>query len=245
VPPASLHGLRAHLHALTPPSRHGHLALDAGAIDHALGGGLTLGALHSIEGAGIEAETGAAQAWFLATLLGRLPGTAPIFWVAQTTDLYPPGLVSLGFDPARLIQIHTISQNETLAVTETLLRSGACAAVIAELGRTGHLSSRRLHMAALSQGTTCFMLRRFPHGRKPTDMLAAAVTSWCVTPAPSLLLSHRLPGPIRLRCDLLHARTAPPGTWILEQEDHPDASHPFRVAAELADPPTALRRLAS
>ena len=185
MPPASLRGLRAHLHALAPPSRHGLLPLDAGAIDHALGGGLPLGALHTIEGAGIEAETGASQAWFLAMLLSRLPGTSPIFWVAQTADLYPPGLVSLGFNPARLIQIRTISENETLAITETLLRSGAAAAVIAELGRTGHLSGRRLHMAALSHGTICFALRRFPYGRKPAEPLTATVTNWRITTRPA------------------------------------------------------------
>jgi protein ImuA len=52
-------------------------------MDAALGGGLALGALHSIEGAGIEAETSAAPTAFLATLLARLPGHRKILWIAQ------------------------------------------------------------------------------------------------------------------------------------------------------------------
>jgi hypothetical protein len=245
---ASLQGLRAHLHAIAPPARHGHLALDGGAIDHALGGGLTLGALHSIEGQAIQVETGAAPAWFAASLLRHIPGTAPLFWVAQTTDLYPPGLTTLNLDPARLIHIRTIAEDETLAVTETLLRSGASAAVVAEAGRIARLAGHRLQMAALSHGTTCFLLRRFPWGSPPqADTITAAVTSWRIPPAPSLTLTTTRrppPGPPRLHCALLHARTAPPASWIVEQEDLPHASHPFRVVAGLANPQAAPRRLA-
>lgn len=249
---ASLEGLRAHLHTIAPPARHGRLTLDGGTIDRALGGGLPLGALHSVEGQAIQAETGAAPACFLISLLRHIPGDAPLFWVAQSTDLYPPGLSALHFNPARLIHIRTIAEDETLAVTETLLRSGAAAAVVAEAGRIARLAGHRLQMAALSQGTTCFILRRFPwghpHGRAPhTSDLTAAVTSWRITPAPSQPPSttrRPLPGPPRLHCALLHARTAPPASWIVEQEDIPHASHPFRVVAGLADPQAAPQRLA-
>ena len=72
--PHILNTLRRQMQEIAPPARHGRMRIDGGAMDAALGGGLPLGALHLIEGAGIEAETGAAQAQFLLPLLARLPG---------------------------------------------------------------------------------------------------------------------------------------------------------------------------
>jgi hypothetical protein len=62
---------------MAPPVRHGVLALDGGAVDTALGGGLGLGALHVVEGGALEAETGAVPAAFLATVLSRLGEPRP------------------------------------------------------------------------------------------------------------------------------------------------------------------------
>jgi len=220
---------------------HGVLALDGGAMDAALAGGLALGALHEIEGAGIEAETATAPASFLATLLARLPGN--VFWIARVCDLYPPGLITLGLDPTRLIQLHVASDDEALGVMERLLRAGVAAAVVAEIGRVGALAGRRLQMACMGSGCTGFVLRRFPHGRREAAPLVAAVTRWRLGPAPSLRQRHA-PGVPRWRAELLHSRIGPACNWIVEQEDRPDAPYPLRLAAGLADPALAARRLA-
>lgn len=236
--------LRARLAVLVPQMRHGVLALDGDEMDAALGGGLALGALHELEGSGIEAETGAIPAAFLATLLRRFPeGTKPVFWISGQGDLYPPGLLGHGFNPARLIQLRSASEEEALTAMEMLLRSAAPAAVVAELGKVGRLAGRRLQMACLGSGCTGFVLRRWPHGRRGAEGIAAAVTRWRLGPSPSLR-QHRIPGPARWRAELLYTRAGPPRDWILEQEDRLDASHPFRLAAGLADPPAATRRLA-
>jgi protein ImuA len=241
--PVPIARLRAQLAALAPPARHGVLALDGGAIDTALGGGLARGALHTVEGVGLEAETGAVPAAFLATLLARLADTRPLFWLAPTTDLYPPGLLTHGLDPARLIQLRTGDGDETLAAMETLLRSAAPSAVVAETGRVGKLAGRRLQLACLGSGVTGFLLRRWPYGRRPAEEITAAVTRWRLAPAPSTR-DGRAPGPPRWQVELLHTRIGVPGHWIIEPEDRHDTPHPLRLAAGLADPPPATRRLA-
>ena len=67
---ATLTALRDHIRRLEQPARHGVLPFGAAAIDAALpGGGLTLGALHEIVGAGGDEEDGAAAAGFAAGIL--------------------------------------------------------------------------------------------------------------------------------------------------------------------------------
>lgn len=235
--------LRSQIAAIAPPARHGVLALDGGCVDAALGGGLALGALHEAQGAGIEAETCAIPAAFLAKILARMPTAKPVFWISPVADLYAPGLIGLGFDPARLIQLRSASDDEALAAMETLLRSKAAACVVTEAGKIGPLAGRRLQMACLGSGCTGFILRRWPHGKRAAEPVAAAVTRWRLGPSPSAKDGHA-PGRPRWHVELLHTRAGPPGEWILEQEDRHDAPHPFRLAAEMAHPPLAARRLA-
>jgi protein ImuA len=180
---------------------------------------------------------------FLANLLARLADPRPVFWLAPTTDLYAPGLLGLGFDPARLIQLRTTNDDETLAAMETLLRSRSPAAVVAEAGRVGKLAGRRLQLACLGAGVTGFLLRRWPYGRRDCEDITAAVTRWRLAPAPSLRAFGE-PGPARWRAELLHARGGLPDTWIIEPEDRHDTPHPLRLAARMADPSPATRRLA-
>ena len=231
--PAALHSLRAQLHALAPRARHGVLAFGDARIDGCFPeGGLALGALHEVAADGIEAETGAIAAGFIACLLARLPGR--LAWIAPQADLYAPGLLAHGLDPGRLVLVHTRGDDETLAAMETVLREGAAAAVVAEAARLGRIASRRLQLACLKRGTTGFVLRRWPHGRKATaPEETASVTRWRIAPAPSAAV-HREPGPPRWRVELEHARGGFEGAWIVEMENA-DATHPLRVVAELAD----------
>jgi protein ImuA len=70
---ADLTALRDRIRRLEQPARYGVLPFGAAAIDAALpGGGLALGALHEIVGAGGDEEDGAASAGFAAGILARL-----------------------------------------------------------------------------------------------------------------------------------------------------------------------------
>jgi protein ImuA len=238
--PALLHSLRAQLQALQPRARHGVLAFGDARVDACFpAGGLPLGALHEIAAGGIEAENGAVGAAFIACLLARLPGS--LVWIAPQADLYAPGLPACGLDPARLTLVQTRTDDETLAAMETVLREGSAAGVVAEAGKLGRIPSRRLQLACLKHGSTGFVLRRWPHGRKeaaPED--TAAVTRWRIAPAPSAA-AHREPGAPRWRVELEHTRGGFEGAWIMELET-PNATHPLRVVAELADAAAAQAR---
>jgi protein ImuA len=231
--PALLHSLRAQLQALQPRARHGVLAFGDARVDACFpAGGLPLGALHEIAADGVEAETGAVGAGFIACLLARLPG--PLAWIAPQADLYPPGLPACGLDPGRLTLVQTRTDEETLAAMEAALREGAAAGVVAEAGRLGRIGSRRLQLACLKHGATGFVLRRWPFGRKTAAAAdTASVTRWRIAPAPSAA-AHREPGAPRWRVELEYARGGLEGAWIMEMEE-PHATHPLRVVAELAD----------
>ena len=215
------------------PASHGVLSMDGAAIDLALGGGLALGALHAVEGEGLEAEMGAVTAAFLVTLMARLPSIKPVFWLACSTDLYAPGLLSFGFDPQRLIQVRPTSDDEILACMEMLLRSTAPVCVVAEIGQVSRLAARRLQMACLKAGCTGFLLHRWHHGRRETTDVSACVTRWRLGSAPSQW-EARSPGRPRWNAALLYTRAGPTANWILEQENGDGTTHPFRVVADLA-----------
>ncbi len=234
TPSPALDGLRARLRLLQPPARHGRLRFGDTRVDACLGGGLALGALHDIAAAGVEAETGAIAAGFLACLLARLPDRRPIFWIAQRDDLYPPGLCAYGLDPGRLVLARAADDTAVLAAMEAALRDGTAAAVVAEAGRVGRIAARRLQLACLGRGSTGFLLRRWPHGRgQQTAEPLAAMTRWRLAPAPSAA-AHDAPGPPRWQVTLLHARGGTEGAWIMQAGGR-DAAHPVHVVAELAD----------
>jgi hypothetical protein len=83
--PASLAALRDRIRQTEQPARHGVLPFGVAAIDDALpGGGLALGAVHEILGAGGDEEDGVAAAGFAAGILARL-GPHPPVAVAPAT----------------------------------------------------------------------------------------------------------------------------------------------------------------
>lgn len=251
---AVLQALRTGLHALADGAAHGVLRFGDARVDACLpGGGLALGNLHEIGAPGLEAETGAVAAGFAACLLAGLPDKRPVFWIAPCCDLYAPGLPACGLDPGRLILVHSGGDAETLAAMETALRAGTAGAVLGEVGILGRLPARRLQLACRKRGSTGFVLRRWPHGRREAaDEATAAVSRWEVAPAPSEA-AFREPGPARWRVVLRHARGGHEGAWIMEatgeatgEATADDAAHPLRVVAELADaaPAPGRRRLA-
>ena len=210
-------------------------------VDRCLGGGLALGQLHEIGAAGIDTEIGALPAAFIATLLARIEPGKPVFWIAPADDLHPPGLLAYGLDPNRLILVGPGKDAEALASMEVALREGVAGAVVGEVGRFDRTASRRLQLACLRHGTTGFVLRRWPYGRRIMDREASvAVTRWLLTPMPSAK-DGKDPGLPRWHVALTHVRWGVPGEWIMEASD--DATHPLRVVAALADHAPEPRRL--
>ena len=196
------------------------------------GGGLPLGQLHEIGAAGLEAETGAVAAGFVAGLLARLAPSRPVFWVTPCGDLYAPGLLSYGLDPGRLVLVRPDGDAATLGAMEAALRSGGAAAVVGEVGAFGRIASRRLQLACLHHASTGFVLRRWPYGRTHADREAtAAVTRWRIAAAPGAP-DAEVARP-RWIVALTHARGGRTGEWVMEVADD-DTPHAFRVVAALA-----------
>lgn len=221
------------------------LAFGDGRVDACLPGGLPLGQVHEIAADGVEAENGGLVAAFAACWLARLPGAQPILWIGPSADLYPPGLLAYGLNPARLLLAHSGGDTATLAAMEAALRLGAAAAVVGEAGAVPRLAGRRLHLACLAQGSTGFVLRRWPYGVKPGAAdVAAVATRWRLATLPSLA-TGREPGPARWQVELTQARGGRPGAWLMEwHKGTSDAPGALRVVAGLADAAPEIRRRA-
>src|SRR5579885_1315262 len=165
----TLHTLRERVRRIERPSvaAHGVVPLGVTAIDRVLpGGGLARGALHEILGAGGDEEDGALAAAFAAGLVARLVATAaaPVLWCLARPDLYGPGLVAHGLDPARLLLAQTARDADLLWAMEEGLRSPGLAAVVGEIAILPDVAGRRLQLAAERSGVTAFVLRRWYGG---------------------------------------------------------------------------------
>ena len=226
---------------------HGILPFGIAAIDRVLpGGGLALGALHEILGAGGDEEDGAVAAAFAAGILGRLAtqessaGDGTVLWCLPHPDFYGPGLTAHGLDPARLVLVRAPRDAEILLAMEEGLRAPGIAAVVGEVGTLPAVASRRLQLAAERSGITAFLLRRWRDGgqaARERNLPNAAVTRWRVAALPS----QPLPGEPgvghpRWRVELLRCRAGEPACWEVEGAD---ATGHVSLASALADRPAA------
>jgi len=107
-------------------------------------GGLALGALHEVLGAGADEEDGAVAAAFAAALLARLTRRhdGPVLWCLATGDLYAPGLAARGLAPECLIVARCRDDSDILWAMEEGLRSAALAAVLGEIGTLAPTTGR-------------------------------------------------------------------------------------------------------
>jgi protein ImuA len=227
-------------------ARHGVLPFGIAAIDQILpDGGLALGAVHEILGAGADEEDGAAAAGFIAGIAGRLDEGA-VLWCLKERDLYGPGLAEHGLDPAR-IAIVRAPHDDLLWALEEGLRSPGLAAVVGEIGRLPMVAGRRLQLAAERSGIPAFLLRRWRTGAEAAaerTRPSAAMTRWRVAPLPSLSCNEPGIGTPRWRVELLRCRGVATAdlSWDLEVAD---ASGALRLPAELGDRPAAPLRPAA
>jgi protein ImuA len=250
---ASLVTLRDRIRRIERPNarRHGVLPFGIDAVDRVLpGGGLALGALHEILGAGADEEDGAAAAGFAAGIAGRL-GSGQVLWCLKRGDLYGPGLAEHGLDPARIVLARAKRDDDILWALEEGLRTsnspgnspGGIAAVVGEVGRVPMVAGRRLQLAAERSGITAFLLRRWQSGGEAAaerERPSAAVTRWRVAAIPSLLGDEPGIGTPRWRVELLRCRGGEAAVWDVEVAD---ATGALSLSAALADRPAASRRL--
>lgn len=237
--PASLNALRDRIRQLEQPARHSVLPFGVAAIDRALpGGGLALGALHEILGQGGDEEDGAAAAGFAAGILARL-GSGPVLWCLKRPDLYGPGLTAHGLDPARLVLVSALRDDDILWAIEEGLRTPGLAAVVGEIGHLPMVAGRRLQLAAERSGVTALLLRRWHNGEEAAaerERPSAALTRWRIAALPSADINVPGIGLPRWRVELLRCRGGAPVAWQVEVAD---ATGHVSLSAALADRPAA------
>jgi protein ImuA len=207
-------------------------------LDAALpGGGLALGALHEVMGAGPDEEDGAVAAAFAAGIAARLVRHrgAPILWCLGGDDLYGPGLAAHGLPLDRLLTLRCRSDVDCLWALEEGVRSGALAGIVGELAILPPAAGRRLQLAAEASGITMLLLRRWREGRVAARQRLApsvAVTRWRVGALPCAASGESGIGTPLWQVELLRCRGGTPAHWILEASD---ATGHVAVAAALAD----------
>jgi protein ImuA len=224
------------------PAR-GVLAFGDARVDRCLpGAGLGLGHWHEFVGEGLEVETAASVAGFVAVLAGGLArgafGRGELVWVLRRDDLHAPGLVGLGFPAERLIQVCARDEAEALGVLEDALRTRGVAAAIGEVGSVDLTAGRRLQLACEQGGGTGFVLRRRPFGGGPKREAAgsAAASRWSIAPAPSQPPADDPGlGAPRWSVTLERCRGGRSGRWLMEASEEDHAAYPLRVVAELGD----------
>ncbi len=232
----SLEALRAQVRALeTGVAAPRVVPLGVPVLDAWLpGGGLTLAALHQVEGARDEWDDGPAAGFCLALAAPLIAALdRPLLWVARQADLHGPGLAAMGLDPGGLILVQADGDREVLWAMEEGLRCGALAGVAGEVAELTPTAGRRLQLAAEVNGVSAFLLRRRFGPLRRAEPPSVASTRWRVAPAPSGSAPlAALPGRPRWRVELLRCRGAAPGNFLMEWDD---ASGRFALAAALRD----------
>ena len=166
-----------------------------------IGAGLARGALHEV----CAASPGSGVA-FAAILLANCGGQ--VLWIATEQEsnlVWPPGLVSFGLTPDKLILARAARWPEALWAMEEALRCPALGAAVLMAGSGQGLdltATRRLHLAAEAGGVFGLLLR--PDGATGASV---ARTRWHIAPLSAA-------GAPRWRLTLLRQRGgAPAGPW--------------------------------
>jgi protein ImuA len=111
-----------------------------------------------------------------------------VLWCLGRTDLYGPGLLAHGLDPARLVLVTAPRDDAILWAVEEGLRTPGLAAVVGEVARLPMVAGRRLQLAAERSGVILLLLRRWRNAAVAAaerERPSAAVTRWRVAALPS------------------------------------------------------------
>jgi protein ImuA len=244
----ALDAVRAKIAALETGGRGDPASLSFGevSIDRCFpgGGGLPLHRWHELGGEGMEAETAAAPAAFVALLARPLLKMGPAVWIARRDDLHPPGLAGLGFPAGGLIEVWVRDEAQALAAAEDALGASGVGTVIVEAQACDLTAGRRLQLACEKGQATGFLIARRPFGGGAPGMAggSAAATRWSIASAPSAPVAGRPGlGAPRWRASLERCRGGRPGAWLFESPgaysdtEIQDDAHPLRLVAELGD----------
>lgn len=189
--PPAFHSAAA---TLRPPERRGRLGLGVAALDKTLGGGLPLATLHEVRAA--ESRDAGAAAGFALALLARLAragGIPSALWISEAGsrreagELYGPGLLALGLDPGRIIEVAARNEAEALWAFEAALSCRGVGAAICELRQASLdlTATRRCALRARQAGVTGFLLRVSGEAEP-----SAAELRFLLAPAPAGTIGH-------------------------------------------------------
>jgi protein ImuA len=221
VRPYPIAALRASLRALEESGGKSPSYLSFGPADARLGAALRYGALHE--------AVGPAATLFIVLVLARTRGCilccAP-GW--SDNRLYPPGLVQLGLDPARIVLVRLARAEELLQAAHEGLRAGW--QVVLELDKPlGLIPARRLQLAAEEGGGLGLVTRAAAEPSCEEDgLVPSARTRWRAAMAGEVVW----PSPLRLDLRLLRNREGLPGRYCVEW-DH--ASRSLSVVSASSD----------
>ncbi len=169
-------------------------------------------------------------------------------WRQERGRPFGRGLQRWGLAEDRLIWIRAEREGEALWALEEALKSGAVAGGLATAAKPSFVATHRLDAAARAGKSVGILLRGIE-----TQDLSAARRRWRITALasqaaaiPSPVAEMAIPGPARLRVELVRSRDGLPNGWELEQDDE---TGNLSVVAGLADhdmapPAREERRLA-
>lgn len=206
-----LAALKARIGAIEGVRPSGNAALFAlghDRLDARLGGGIARGRLHELFAADpIDQPSVTGFALMLAMRLGA----GPLLWLRQDGGvcgggaLYAPGLVALGCDPSRIIEVQAPDELALLRAAGDAVRCQQLAAVLIEPWKAARAfdltASRRLSIAAEKTGVTVLMLRSAADPRP-----SAAHTRWRIRAIPSQALEAGAPGLTTIEISLIRHR---------------------------------------
>ena len=142
-------------------------------LDNFLGGGWPVGVLTEL----LVTGHASGELGLLSPALARLTTASCVILVAPPWIPYAPGLCWQGLTLKRVLMVRVRQPPETLWAAEEILRSGACAAVIAWVEATaahriGHTLLQRLHLLANRQQAWVVLIRsaRFRRDRSPAPL---------------------------------------------------------------------------
>lgn len=159
------------------------------------------------------AEDKTASTGFIAGLLSALlKNGGACMWIGTTQQVFPPGLLSFGIDPSRIIFSTLPRAKEQLWVMEEALKCDSLCAVVGDISQLDFTASRRLQLAVEQSKVTGFLIRQAKHINT-----TACVSRWRIS-AQASALPEGMPGVgfPRWKVDLLKIRGGKPGSWTLE-----------------------------
>ena len=186
-----------------------------------------MAALHEIRAG--ESRDGGVVSGFTLALVARLASAesvSSIVWIGEADirreagKLYAPGLVALGLDPTRVVEVAVRTEKEALWAFEAALSCRWLDVAVCELRQASlDLSAtRRCALRARDTGVTGFLLRLGDDRAEPS----AAELRFGVSPAPAGEIGNFAEGVGRMawRVSLEKNRLGPTGAFTVEWNAH-------------------------